>query len=1531
MQGVYTKLRDPQVSWENKISIAQNAWSDEKCFIPNKQQVLLDWVCQKLVDHILYKKDKRPVDGEQISREVKDLWGYFKKILQNISTCKPLNGEDSVHIPLTLMPQLVQVFAKVFLDYSSSESCRFTSEQESDMLNIIHCGQMILSSSQLNTSFVAKFENYVMFMSSLLSLFVVFMININSLTNNEICNEMFHMLELSLSVYNSLQRRQTNHRKLFERTCGHIIGPLLTVRYIVKNIKLHVYQSDAKKITQDKITCFVNLLHRTLSDALFRRENLSDYLSTLKALKDKKDEDDTTEPQSKRACLGNYTKLLFDTLRNLLSCSDGMKQEAVMDILPQLYVDFLKARRENQMASSSLEFDFFTELCVLLGIDIDNTVINKHEKHISRILEYVHYLLDAILIFDVYQVGEDHADDSRQLKWFVKFTKLLLTYQSSFNIYPCLEVLLNLNHCIIVPHLNTILQWMYGSDTYEQDDVSSCDTFLSSVVKTYVKLRQFDRLISQMLESLRTTKTMNGPWMGFPDLVRGELIKACQSLPYGLSTSLWKTVNSEICHHYLPALQGLEEQAKTEHKSENKMDDLIFSLEGVVGLFSLFLLNTTLGGVTEQHTVETTKRTLSSLYHGSVDDVLGPLWEALSNMRDNKVFAQSLSVSVLILFHALQEIKIFLGKLGCISDELNIYWEKYIKGYLQKILRTKKQGNERLQYLLVLLCIQRTRVLLIQDSSAHCQTDFQQLLDHIFILSDTISYDNPSSWNKQVWTVNKTNISLAYWYCLCDKASLFLPVCTGKQRLKFTQCLIQSLVSTDVEPSSVQTRIFENVMSIQSTSKTLLHSAAFHLVPSMQDSLVSSLWIHVGEVLSSCNFTAQPHKKLVNIVTALGTLQVNGSVNDDLRDFDKEEESEDTDSEASEDESVSTSEGEEDISQVAQSTEKSLSKAVSPVLSLGKALDNALEVLESSKGVSSQASEKDLKESLKMLTNCLSMLACLPLDWLTDANHSACIIGLMACNTLLHSCLHQGENKECHRAFFLDHELINIMVNGCISKKRFLIHHVINLDSFLTWMLSSYLTSCQIEREERYLEQLESTSIHLICTLVKYLLKTASPASSVYSCINKMTDGIDGLTKELKKATLPSVTGIVHDNKPLLGVFCGVMDVLEKVIACKTSRLNEVRISAKLATNMAPTLLNLLGTIAAKNDKKRHSIKKGSCDAVKCLESVLQGLPVLIDSYSAVIHIYNVTQTSRKLSQTKEEFQQLQWRPILPSILTFAINSLQSPQQDTLQNATEKLKRSCLHLLDVLCLSLDTMKIDLPHDFHCSLLASLLSFLNKLECEKEENTEMRGKALESILSLLLSSPSDILVVLLKGLSNELTSKPLNENSVHRISTCVHVWSMILSGRFPKLKKKELCPVIPQVLMALQSLLQMSASNIDLIVLTLQAMTKLLSLGTHYVQSHHCSLAFHGSLLVPLNDSKERFPHLFQAQYGLLSSIMFHQSEAVYNSVQVFVTCVKNMLWSLGQHCNNNKTAQGIQDESLKPQLDSELVCAQKMA
>jgi hypothetical protein len=91
-------------------------------------------------------------------------------------------------------------------------------------------------------------------------------------------------------------------------------------------------------------------------------------------------------------------------------------------------------------------------------------------------------------------------------------------------------------------------------------------------------------------------------------------------------------------------LQALSGKTKPVHKQDDVMSQPIYRLERVAGVFSLFLLNSTLGGVTEQHKVAVTNRTLTSLFHESVTNVLGPLWDGLSKISDNKVILTDLKL-----------------------------------------------------------------------------------------------------------------------------------------------------------------------------------------------------------------------------------------------------------------------------------------------------------------------------------------------------------------------------------------------------------------------------------------------------------------------------------------------------------------------------------------------------------------------------------------------------------------------------------------------------------------------------------------------------------------------------------------------------------------------------------------------------------------------------------------------------------------------------------------------------------------------
>ena len=48
--GVHHKLKDANTPWESKVDLARFAWVSPRCFLPNKEQVLIDWAANSLAN-----------------------------------------------------------------------------------------------------------------------------------------------------------------------------------------------------------------------------------------------------------------------------------------------------------------------------------------------------------------------------------------------------------------------------------------------------------------------------------------------------------------------------------------------------------------------------------------------------------------------------------------------------------------------------------------------------------------------------------------------------------------------------------------------------------------------------------------------------------------------------------------------------------------------------------------------------------------------------------------------------------------------------------------------------------------------------------------------------------------------------------------------------------------------------------------------------------------------------------------------------------------------------------------------------------------------------------------------------------------------------------------------------------------------------------------------------------------------------------------------------------------------------------------
>ncbi|KAJ7375226.1 rRNA primary transcript metabolism protein [Desmophyllum pertusum] len=186
-KGIYSKLKDSTVEWDEKLSLARHAWESADCVIPNKQQVLLDWIVQELISG--YKKGVKAAKCELLN----GLWKLLLDFLQSQKLFAPAK------LPVTLKPQLLQVFTDIFLSKDS------VSNGYSRINVIINCCYTVVSSPQLATSMLAKFESYVSFLSALLAFFVPICLKQSK--------DLHLLVEVCLEKYLVVQRQQANQRK----------------------------------------------------------------------------------------------------------------------------------------------------------------------------------------------------------------------------------------------------------------------------------------------------------------------------------------------------------------------------------------------------------------------------------------------------------------------------------------------------------------------------------------------------------------------------------------------------------------------------------------------------------------------------------------------------------------------------------------------------------------------------------------------------------------------------------------------------------------------------------------------------------------------------------------------------------------------------------------------------------------------------------------------------------------------------------------------------------------------------------------------------------------------------------------------------------------------------------------------------------------------------------------------------------------------------------------------------------------------
>ncbi|KAJ7326507.1 hypothetical protein OS493_027451, partial [Desmophyllum pertusum] len=470
------------------------------------------------------------------------------------------------------------------------------------------------------------------------------------------------------------------------------------------------------------------------------------------------------------------------------------------------------------------------------------------------------------------------------------------------------------------------------------------------------------------------------------------------------------------------------------------------------------------------------------------------------------------------------------------------------------------------------------------------------------------------------------------------------------------------------------------------------------------------------------------------------------------------------------------------------------------------------------------------------------VLGHLPLDWLSDDNHIRCLIGLFTCDVLLNSNIFQECSADLLKPLSLSRQLLTALFDGCVSRRRFIAHHVIDLESLHAWLIGS---ATKLWRQN-HANQASVSDMNvmlrdtrgLVFSTFKYLLR--APSQTAYagqSTIQKLKDDLQAFTLEVQQCSKDSLKETISSYHVVLVIVEGILALCEEVVSSKTSSSKMIRISSDVVITLGPALLEMLRAIVQASQRKQKGNKGQDVGKSRLHDILLCQVPALIDSFTSLIHIYSVSEQSRKLMRVKEVYKQCEWQDVFDVTLTAAIHhvferDLSQSELSVNENEIGTL-HSCLRFLKVVCLSCSKLELHLPDDFHFRLLASTLNFLRLLELNKTNCTDApknngvhlektndghqsgrketkmadqeKGSESEDIVkegyclvvSLFEGCDPVLLPDLLEGLGDEITTKNMSDASLERLHVALHVWHRLLSGRFTKDKRKELRPKLPR--------------------------------------------------------------------------------------------------------------------------------------
>lgn len=819
--GISFKLKSKTTSWEDKLKLAHFAWISHQCFLPNKEQVLLDWARQSLV--AFYKK-KLELQEDIVER----LWVYVDNILHSRRLQNLLKNGKTINLQISL----VKIINEKIEEFSLSGSQR-------SICAILSCCQGILSAPALAVIYTAKPELIVALLSQLCW-------SACRQPEGAMTAKLFEVIHLALDHYLKLQQQQANPRRVFGDMTGHLFQPCLVLRHLLLGGTWT--QASQGQLWQVLSRDIRSKIDAVLRGGVFRYDLLSSYKEEL------------LEQQQENVKMGVLKNLLtpMDTVITRLVEPDYVKSDlhalvvaSSVSLLYRLFLDsYLK--EENQ-------FLCFQVLPRLFGcLQISHLQEGQMEalslSDWTTELLAVEQLLNLVATSNIYNVAADRIRHGEtQFHFYRRVAELLINHsQASVPAwFRCLKILMSLNHLILEPDLDDLLSsaWI-DAEVTEFRAKKAQEVLINTVFQTYAKLRQMPQLFQELLEVICRPAAEA---LRQPLLASGLSMALCAcflELPLSQILDTWSLVLDKFQSLVMPCLQSDTDMAFKAMSLSSLLHCIMFNMQSLDNNMPLPIIRRT------QCMMERMLRELVKPLLGLLLDLWSPEPEPWQQKVSDSALLLSYTwaqVDTTLSLHCSQyySLAVSLARAALDSSNLPLLLPGVETELWKKVEKCIAQSRSLSRYCLEQLYLQKVKRTLIRTSSQSKEALQTLRFDTAHILDssrDCLSQKTVTAWDRQVSTMNESLYPVAHWHLIVSNLTVLIPyLCLNDVRYVAT-VLLRTLPTSKAQGSLAPG---ESYVTLEKISTALLHSPLFPEMQSLYSAFLTCIIAKCSNILCS--------------------------------------------------------------------------------------------------------------------------------------------------------------------------------------------------------------------------------------------------------------------------------------------------------------------------------------------------------------------------------------------------------------------------------------------------------------------------------------------------------------------------------------------------------------------------------------------------------------------------------------------------------------------------------------------------------